>query len=63
MPLLIIEWNVCVVLQCKQKLAGKKRLMPMLDVVTRWNSTHDMLARFVQIQAEIYSALADMKVI
>ena len=42
---------------------GKKRLMPMLDVVTRRNSTYEMLARFVQIQAEIYSALADMKVI
>lgn len=36
--------------------------MPILDVVTRWNSTYDMLDRFLFLNAEMYSALIKLKV-
>ena len=36
--------------------------MPIIDVVTRWNSTLDMIDRFLTLNTELYAALTKMKV-
>ena len=36
--------------------------MPILDVVTQWNSTFDIIKRFQFLNDKLYSALSQMKV-
>jgi hypothetical protein len=50
------------VFQKHLKRDKKKKLRLIMDVVTRWNSTHDMMERYLQIHPQVYAALTELKV-
>lgn len=49
-------------LKQKQELLQLPSHKLIQDVVTRWNSSHDMLERYLEQQAAIFSALTDKRV-
>ncbi|KAF3859394.1 hypothetical protein F7725_021793, partial [Dissostichus mawsoni] len=51
-----------VVLREKQKLLGLPDHLLILDVKTRWNSTHDMMVRFLEQYPALLSACRDERI-
>lgn len=46
----------------KQKLLGLPDHLLILDVKTRWNSTHDMMVRFLEQHPALLSACRDERI-
>lgn len=50
------------VLECKQEMLGLPKHCLINDVATRWNSSFEMVERYLEQQAAVYSALAERSV-
>lgn len=47
-----------IIFNCLQKHQSKKLV---IDVCTRWNSTYDMLSRYIELHPSVYTALNELK--
>ncbi|KAI4824513.1 hypothetical protein KUCAC02_013017 [Chaenocephalus aceratus] len=47
------------ILQCKQEMLNVPKHKLIHDVPTRWNSSYDMVERYLEQQAAVYSALTE----